>query len=106
MKIFKVEDFHRGWLVGDFSPSIIRTKEFEFMLRSYKKGDKESGHVHNIAHEITAIVSGQAKMNTHILIAGDVMHLEPGDASDFECLEDCTTAVIKFPSVPEDKYLV
>jgi quercetin dioxygenase-like cupin family protein len=106
MKRFALQNFTKGWLVGDFEPSIVKTKEYEFLVRSYKKGEKEPTHVHKVAYEITVIVSGKARMNNEILSAGDVIYLTPGDASDFECLEDCSTAVIKSPSAIGDKYLV
>jgi quercetin dioxygenase-like cupin family protein len=106
MKKFNLKDFTKGWIIGNFEPNIVRTKEYEFLVRSYKKGDKEPRHVHKVAYEITVIINGKVKMNGEILSAGDILHLEPGDSSDFECLEDCDTAVVKAPSVIGDKYLV
>ena len=43
MKIHKLKNFTRGWLIGDFEPTILATKDFEFMVRHYKKGDKAAG---------------------------------------------------------------
>lgn len=107
MKVHNLErDFIRGWVVGDFDLAILRTKDFEFMVRDYKKGESEPKHVHKIADEITVIVSGKVKMNGVVYSKGDVIHLSPGDATDFECLEDTSTAVIKTPSVIGDKYIV
>ena len=106
MQKHKLENFTRGWLVGDFSPTILPSKDFEFMVRAYKKGDVEAKHVHRIAHEITVAVTGRYKMNGEILEQGDVIHLNPGDSADFECLEDGWTAVVKTPSIKGDKYLV
>lgn len=106
MEIHKLTDFKRGWLVGDFEPNIIRTKDFEFMVREYKTGESEQKHVHNQANEITVVVSGVFKMNDVELKAGDVVHLKPGAPADFVCLEDGATAVVKTPSVIGDKYLV
>lgn len=106
MKKYHLQDFTRGWLVGDFEPSIIRTKNFEFMVRSYTASEQEEKHVHKIADEITAIISGKFKINGEIIKTGDVIHLSPGDPADFECIEDGSTAVIKTPSVMEDKYSV
>ena len=104
MKRYRLEEFTRGWLVGDFEPSIIRTKDFEVMVRYYAAGDREAKHVHKVADEITVIVSGVFKMNGEIANAGDIIHLEPEDPTDFECLEDGATTVIKRPSVLGDKY--
>ncbi len=104
MKQYKLKDFTKGWLIGDFEPNIFRTKDFEFMVRSYKKGDMEARHVHKIAQEVTVIVSGVFLMNGEKLEAGDAVLLTPGESADFECLEDGTNAVIKTPSVLGDKY--
>lgn len=106
MKKYKLDSFTRGWIVGDFEPSIIQTKGFEFMVRNYKKGEKEEKHFHKIADEITVIVTGKFRMNENILEAGDIIYLSPGDVSDFECLEDGSTSVIKNISVIGDKYVV
>lgn len=106
MKKYNLNQFTRGWVVGDFEPNIIRSKDFEVMVRYYKKGDVESKHMHKIADEITIIVSGEFKMNGEILKAGDIIHLSPGDETDFECLSDGANTVIKTPSVMGDKYLI
>lgn len=106
MKRFRLEDFTRGWIVGDFAPSILKTKDFEVMVRYYRAGDKEAKHVHKIADEITVIVSGKFKMNGELLEAGDIVHLAHGEPADFECLENGANTVIKSPSVTGDKYLV
>jgi len=106
MKKYNLDKFTRGWLVGDFTPNIIRTKNFEFMVRFYNKGESEQKHVHKIADEITVIISGVFLMNNEKLFKGDIIHLLPGDATDFTCLEDGATAVIKTPSVMGDKYIL
>ena len=106
MKTYRLENFTKGWIVGDFEPSIIKTKDFEFMVRYYKAGDTEPNHVHKIADEVTVIISGKFKMNGKELSAGDVVHLLPGTSVDFECIEDGANAVIKTPSVMGDKYVL
>jgi quercetin dioxygenase-like cupin family protein len=106
MKRYSLENFTRGWLVGDFEPNIIRTKDFEFMVRHYKAGDTEAKHVHKLADEITVIVSGKFVMNGETLGPGDIVHLVPGDPADFVCIEDGANAVIKTPSVMGDKYVL
>src|SRR4051812_15496795 len=106
MKKYNLKDFTKGWVVGDFDQSIIKTKDFEFAVKYYKTGDLESKHVHKIADEITVIVSGKHKMNGQELNPGDIIHLSPGDPTDFECLEDGAIAAIKTPSVIGDKYIL
>ena len=106
MNKYKLNDFIGGWIIGDFEPNIIRSKDFEFMVRYYKVGESEAQHVHKEADEITVIVSGKFMMNDVELIAGDVIHLKPNQSTDFLCLEDGSTAVVKTPSVIGDKYLI
>lgn len=106
MKKYSLNNFTRGWIVGDFEPSIIKSNNFEFMVRFYKKGESEQKHTHKIANEITVIVSGKFTMNQVSYISGDIIHLLPGDITDFKCIEDGSTAVIKTPSVAEDKYII
>ena len=106
MHKYHLDTFTRGWIVGDFDPSIIRTKDFEFMVRHYVAGEHEAAHVHKAADEITVVVSGEFTMNGEALTAGDIVHLKPGESVDFTCLADGATAVVKTPSIIGDKYLV
>ncbi len=106
MKKYNLGDFTRGWIIGDFEPSIIKSKGFEFMVRNYNKGDYEGKHVHKIADEVSVIVKGKFTMNNKTYIKGDIIHLSPGDIADFRCISSGTTAVIKTPSVIGDKYII
>ena len=106
MKILKLKDYTRGWLIGDFEPAVLRTKDFEFAVKEYKTGDKEEAHFHKVATEISVIVSGKFKMNDTPLKKGDVLIMNPGDIARFSCIQSGVTAVIKVPSVKGDKYIV
>ena len=55
---------------------------------------------------LSVIESGRAIMKDTVFKKGDIILLEPGEATSFEALDDTTTFVIKFPSVKDDKYLV
>ena len=44
MKITKLSDYTRGWIIGDFEPSIFRTKDFEVAVLNHKK-DEEWLHI-------------------------------------------------------------
>ena len=95
-----------GWFVGDFEPTVLRTSSCEVACKRYAKGATESVHVHRIATEVTVILGGRARMGQRVFESGDIVLLEPGEATDFEALEDVTTVVVKMPSVANDKYLV
>lgn len=107
MRTHSLVDMVKGWFVGDFEPVALQTKQFEVACKYYAKGDYEASHVHKIATEITVIVSGSAKMNGTIYRRGDIVTIDPGEATDFAVLEDNTiTVVVKTPSVMGDKYVV
>lgn len=106
MKKYNLNNFTRGWIIGDFEPNIIKTKDFEVMIRNYKTGEKEQKHIHKIASEITAVVSGKFLMNGQIVSKNDIIYLNPGESTDFECLEEGATTVIKTPSVIGDKFII
>lgn len=106
MKIKKIDDFIKGWFVGDFERALIRTKDFEVAVKYYKKGDTDEVHYHKVADEITVVVYGKCKINDKEYGPGDVIWLEPNDISRFEALEDSANVVVKKPSVMGDKYIV
>jgi quercetin dioxygenase-like cupin family protein len=106
MKVYKLDDFTKGWVVGDFEPSIIKTGYVEVGVKTYKSGDYEPKHYHQVATEITIIGSGKVRMNGIEYKSGDIIVIEQNDITDFEVLEDTVTTVIKLPSASGDKYLV
>ncbi|MEW4451917.1 hypothetical protein AB1L30_04440 [Bremerella sp. JC817] len=105
MQTHRLEDMKGGWIVGDFNPTILPTKELEVAIKTYAAGDKEPKHHHKIAEEITVIASGKVVMCDQVIEAGTIVQLEPGESTAFEALEPTITVVVKRPSVPGDKYL-
>lgn len=105
MKTAKLDDMVKGWFIGNFNPSLLKTNDVEVAVKKYKKGDHEGKHYHKIATEYTCIISGRVKMNGTEYGKGDIVVMEPGEATDFECLEDDTTnVVVKIPGANNDKY--
>ena len=87
----------RGWFVGDFTPSVIQTKDFEVGIKYYKKGDYEECHTHKIATEITVIVTGSVRMRGKEYKQGDIIVMKQISIMT-PALSDCITAVVKTPS--------
>ncbi|MBV9801647.1 MAG: hypothetical protein JO130_00590 [Solirubrobacterales bacterium] len=96
----------RGWFVGDFEPTAYRSSEVEVAIKHYTAGDAEARHVHKVATELTAVVSGSVRMDGRDLHAGDILTLAPGEPCDFLALTDATVVAVKLPAVAGDKYLV
>lgn len=106
MNVYKLDDFTKGWFIGDFSPSIKKTALFEAAVKNYKAGDTETNHVHDIATEYTIIAYGKVSMNGVEFNAGNIIEIKPGEPCEFSCIEDAITFVVKTPSVKQDKRLV
>lgn len=105
MEVHKLSDMVKGWFVGSFEPTVIKTSDVEVAVKSYKKGDREDSHYHKIATEITVVVSGRVIMFGQEYIAGDIIVVHPGDVTSFEALEDTVNCVVKLPGASNDKYL-
>jgi hypothetical protein len=105
MILARVEDFKDGWFIGNFSPSILQSADFEVCLKTFRSGDKEPSHYQKSATEVTVVVSGSCRMGSVHLSAGDILVLDAGEISDFEAIEDCVIVCVKAPSLPDDKAL-
>jgi quercetin dioxygenase-like cupin family protein len=103
---YRLADMVGGWFVGDFSPAVLRSPHAEVAVKSYRQGQVEPAHEHREATEVTLLVSGSARMCGRVVGAGDILVLPPFTVTGFEALTDCTTVVVKSPSVMGDKYLV
>lgn len=105
MERLNLENYLNGWIVGDFSPSVIRTSEVEVGIKNFLFGEKEPDHYQSLATEVTFVLSGRIRMGSEFLAAGEGLLVRPEEALDFEALEDCLIIAIKFPSLPNDKVL-
>ena len=105
MKVHLLSEMTRGWFIGNFEPSLYRTNDVEVAIQHFTAGEKEAAHYHMVATEITAIISGEFRMNGRIYKAGEMVTLAPGEHMyDFEALTDVVTTVVKIPGANNDKY--
>jgi len=104
MKASRLEQMTRGWFVGDFTPTLFKTREVEVAVMRYHAGDSEPKHFHKIATELTVITQGEVEMNGRRYVAGDIVVMEPGEATDFKAITDAMTTVVKIPGAVNDKY--
>ena len=103
-KVYNLSTFTGGWIAGNFVPSLLQNKEFEAGIKYYQKGAKETWHVHKKSLEITTIVKGKVKMLDCEFNEGDIIYIPEGQGTNFEALDDTITMILKYPSVPGDKY--
>ncbi|MCW7552199.1 hypothetical protein NX722_05960 [Endozoicomonas gorgoniicola] len=104
MKTENLENMINGWFIGDFEPTLIKTTDVEVAVKEYSKGDNEALHHHKIATEVTVVMTGRVRMNGKEYEKGDIIVVEPMEATDFEALEDSLTTVVKYPGATNDKY--
>jgi mannose-6-phosphate isomerase-like protein (cupin superfamily) len=101
---YNLDHFTKGWFVGNFSPTLIATDAVEVAVKHYRAGEAETAHYHKVATELTLIVSGRVRMSGEEVGPGEIIKIEPGQATDFVPLTDTTTVVVKLPCVNGDKY--
>ena len=94
MKVFNIKDFWKGWIIGDFEPSIFKNQFFEYPPK----------HTHKIATEVSYIIKGELIASGKNLRKGDMWIYEPNDIADVSFIKDTELIVIKWPSIPSDKY--
>ena len=103
VKVNRIEAMHRGWLIGDFTPSILRTSTFEVAYLHHKKDENWPAHVHFIADEYNVLIRGSMKLNNEELSQGDIFIIKKGMIVKPIFFEDCEILCIKVPSIPSDK---
>jgi quercetin dioxygenase-like cupin family protein len=104
MEIKRIEDMTRGWFIGNFTPSVLMTSDFEVGYLCHKKGETWGTHYHKRAVEINYLIRGKMRIQGQLLTRGDIFTIFPYEIADPEFLEDCELIVVKLPSVIGDKY--
>jgi mannose-6-phosphate isomerase-like protein (cupin superfamily) len=105
MVLNNLKEFTKGWVIGNFEPSLFNTNDFEIAIKTYKVGDYEPSHHHKISTEFTVIVEGEVLMNGTEYKKNDIITIKPNESTDFKCLTEVTTVVVKIPSSKDDKYI-
>lgn len=104
MDVSNIKDFKNGWFIGNFQPSIFRNPFFEVAHHQHKAGYTGQQHTHKVATEVTYIVKGYLTASGTPLSAGDMFTYYPNEIANVQFHEDTDLIVIKWPSVPNDKY--
>ena len=97
-------DYVRGWILGDFDPSVLKTKELDFGVMFYGTGENHEPHYHKICTEYIVIVSGRHIIGEKEYRKGDICIIKPMESTRYRCIESGALAVVKVPSGKGDKY--
>jgi len=106
MDVYNIKQFTKGWLVGDFEPSLFKNPHVEVAHHFHEKGFVGEKHTHKIGTELTYIIRGNLIASGKRLASGDMFIYHPNEVACVEFLEDTDLLVVKWPSIPSDKYMV
>lgn len=102
----KIQNFTGGWLVGDFKPSLFKSKDIEVGLKMVPKGFVDDAHYHKLTTEYNFVVNGKMLLeNGEEVSEGDCFICLPYEISKCRAVEDTTILVIRDGSFVGDKYL-
>ena len=101
---YKLRDFTRGWVTGNFEPSLVKDN-YEVGIKRYQEGDIEPRHYHKLCNEITIVLDGVIEMNGVKYYEGDIIVVSPEESVEFRAFTDSRTCVIKTNSNVKDKYV-
>ena len=106
MKTARLDEMTKGWFVGNFSPTLYRTNDVEVAVKRYEAGAYDKKHYHKLATEITVVTKGTVRMNGVEYTEGDIIVMEPNEATDFHAVTDAENVVVKIPGANNDKYIM
>lgn len=99
-----LNNYTRGWFIGNFKPSILPTEQFEVALLTHQKNEYHAPHYHAIATEYNLVIEGIIQVNGKVFQQNDIFIFLPKETAHVEFLTDCKILCIKTPSIPTDKY--
>ena len=100
---FKLEQFTRGFFIGNFDPCIFKTKQFEVGFKHHRKDEDYPAHYQQIATEYNLLVHGRMAIGEEIFNDGDLFVIPPGEVVKPIFISDCQVVCIKVPSLPGDR---
>lgn len=106
MDVFNIKDYKGGWFIGNFEPSIYKNCMFEVAHHQHKAGFRGPLHTHYLAMEVTYILKGKLTASGKTLSTGNIFTYKPHEVADVEFHEDTDLIVVKWPSIPDDKYSI
>lgn len=101
-----LDEMYRGWFIGNFEPSIYKTKDFEVGYLLHKKGERWDIHFHEHMKEVNLLVKGKMILNNKEISENDIFVIDKNVIAAPIFLEDCYILCIKIPSVVGDKVII
>lgn len=105
-KVVDIEQFTRGWLIGNFTPSIEKNVNAEIGYLKHEKESQWDYHYHKESIEINIIIKGEELINNVLYKENDLFIIDKNNIACPIFLNDCELICIKLPSVLKDKYIL
>jgi quercetin dioxygenase-like cupin family protein len=99
-----LNNYVRGWLIGDFTPAVVRTPQFEVCITEHARGETSTPHYHKRTTEYNVVASGEVEVNDQVCRKGDIFTYHANEVAQVRFLQATTLVVIRIPSDPTDKY--
>lgn len=103
IEVHELNEYLRGWFIGNFSPAVLKTKDFEVGILTHKKGEFWQGHYHHFSDEYNLLIEGQMTINGKLIRRNQIFVIKKKIVASPQFLEDCKILVVKVPSIPGDK---
>lgn len=104
MRVSNISEYTKGWFVGDFEPSLFKNPHFEVAHHKHKRNEKTVRHYHKETTELNYILKGTLMVSGCLLRAGQMWTYEKNEVSNVQFLDDVELIVVRWPSIPSDKY--
>ena len=106
LKRLKLDDFFKGWLVGDFEPNLFRRSDIEVGVHFLESGYVDEPHFHMKSTEFNLVVQGRVKVGEEFFETNEIFVIEPGEHPEVSGQKNSIILVIRDASFPSDKTLV
>lgn len=95
-----------GWFLGDFEPSLIKNKDFEFGYKRIPKYTEPDYHFHKFKTEYTILIEGKiiCKESNKLILPITCIKLSPYEKNDQYFIDESLILIINMPSKKDDKY--
>lgn len=106
MTINNIDNFTAGWLVGNFEPALLHSKDVELGVKHLSANTPIERHYQKESTEYNYIAVGSVIANGNQLNAGDIFIYTPGEITELNILTDTVIVVFKSPSLGYDDKVV
>ena len=99
-------DFDRGWILGNFDPSIMGRSDIEIWVLHHYKDQKWDFHYHQNIIEINILIDDKMLINNIEINQYDIFIFEKNIISYPIFLGNCHIIYIKIPPIIGDKHII